>query len=651
MPTRVVILILSSAVVSTVLVASTVSALGVPPAAQAALSPSGNLNAPTPMAVPTAPDPASGAGNAQGSAAGAAIPNITFAHLPVYNAFDFLRAYLDNSTAPILTDAKPWDNSSLNFHEYQQPGGGTSYWDYWPATESWNSPNHLWRDDNGNWHNSSSETVKDSNGQDAVAYILVDRAGPGVMDKLWFAHDAVHAVFGLLNFVEPAELTDWGDLARLGNLRIEVDGRVAYDGPIIHWFDGSAQQVTPAVQQILMWRYRQFGSTGSILPIPYQTHIKISTYGGQDKPKWFMATGMTFPEGTRVKGYDSQSLAVDQMDSLAQNVLHPEEYLKSLPNQRSVDWALGASTPMVMAFQGEGTLAALQLKIPKQSDLKSIHLKVQYGDEVGIDLPLLAFFSEPGHVSVHHSTPIGLIESGDSYLLYSNLPMPYQNGMTIQMSSDSKAPTTLNVQTATTDQALDTQLRTLYDPGQQLPVYGPNYDLHIDGGGKLVGLVLQTSGSNTALVPRVRSKGKDEDPDKYVWPMGYLEGNLTLSDGAGNQRFYSGQEDWAEGGFYFNLGYTTVSGGGNRPFAGILRYKQADDGYATLFRYFNDLSTFPYKNGLDLSFGHGTWNNHFSVTYAATVFYYHQVPGMTATQLPASDQITVQEQAENSSPR
>jgi hypothetical protein len=337
------------------------------------------------------------------------------------------------------------------------------------------------------------------------------------------------------------------------------------------------------------------------------------------------------------------------MDDLAQNIMHPEDYVKTLPNPRSIDWTLSASNPMTLSFQGTGTVGAIQLKLPKQSDLTRLRLKVLYGDEVGIDLPLLAFFSEPGHVSLHHSTPIGLIQSADTYVFYSNLPMPYQKGMTIQVSSDSKTPVSMNVQLATLDQTFDTQLRALYDSGQQLQVFGPNYELHVNGTGKLVGLVLQTFGSDIANVPRIRSTGQDEDPDKRAWSMGYLEGNLTLSDGAGNQRFYSGQEDWAEGGFYFNIGFTSLSGGGNRPFAGILRYQHADDGYATLFRYFNDMSAFPFKNGLELSFGHGTWNNNFSVTYAATVLYYRQVPGMPAEQLPASDHITVQKQADGTS--
>jgi hypothetical protein len=168
---------------------------------------------------------------------------------------------------------------------------------------------------------------------------------------------------------------------------------------------------------------------------------------------------------------------------------------------------------------------------------------------------------------------------------------------------------------------------------------GPDFKVDIDGSGKLVGLVLATKDQQYDLVPRSKNKetGK-EDSDKRIWPMGYLEGNLTISDGQGNRRYYSGQEDWAEGGYYFDSGFTVPAGGANRPFAGVLRYRHGqNEGYATLFRYFNDASAFTFKDGLHLSFGHGTWRNNFPVTYGVTVYYYRSVPEMDATPLPSSD--------------
>ena len=60
----------------------------------------------------------------------------TVAHVPVYNSSDFLSGYLGNLTTPILFDGKPWDNGSTNMVQLQQPGEGTSYWDYWSEYDS-----------------------------------------------------------------------------------------------------------------------------------------------------------------------------------------------------------------------------------------------------------------------------------------------------------------------------------------------------------------------------------------------------------------------------------------------------------------------------------------------------------------------------------
>jgi hypothetical protein len=160
----------------------------------------------------------------------------------------------------------------------------------------------------------------------------------------------------------------------------------------------------------------------------------------------------------------------------------------------------------------------------------------------------------------------------------------------------------------------------------------------------MVGLVLVTKDQEFSKVPKIyRDRSGREDPATMAWGMGYLEGNLNLYDGRGNGRLYSGHEDWVDGGYYFNSGYTTPSGGGNRPFGGILRYREGDDGYATLFRYFNDLSAFRFKSDLHLMFGHGTWKNNFPVKYGATVYYYRQVTGGNAATLPASENVLASE--------
>lgn len=575
-----------------------------------------------------------------------ALAGLTIDQAPVYHSSDFLTGYLTNLTDPIITDGKPWDYGSTNTVQYRAPEGGTTYWDYWSEGEEWTTINHQWRDDQGKWHTFSKDTIKDSSGKSVTAYVLLDRQGPGVMDKLWFTQDPTQAFLSVLSQVnlfwsaDAPDVVEWGSLSKLGNLRIQVDDAIVYDGPIESWFSGDAQRLPESLKQILVWHYRQFGSDGNIIPIPYQKRLKISVYGGKGKPKWFMATGISWSPGMHVKPYRTDDLPIDRMTSQAENVRSPETFVDSLPNLQTFEFKVQAGDPSALSFQGAGAIAAIQFKLGKQYDPRALTLRVKYGTTVGIDLPLLAFFSEPDHLSFHRSTPIGVVDAGDAYLIYSNLPMPYQDDMSIELSTESPNPIPLTVKLSQLEMTFGTQLRVQYNLPERLEIYGPDYGVHVDGDGKLVGLVLITGDQQYDRIPKAKANETNQgEMDQRVWPMGYLEGNLTVTDGAGDQRSYSGQEDWAEGGYYFNAGYTTPTGGSNRPFGGILRYKGGPDGYATLFRYFNDLAAFRFKNGLNLAFGHGTYRNNFPVTYSTVVYYYLQVPGAPTTTLPASDQV------------
>lgn len=567
--------------------------------------------------------------------------------IPVYNAFDLTTGYLTNLTYPAIVDGTPWDFGSVNLTELNSPGGGTTYWDYWSEEIPWDSPNHGWRDDAGQWHPYATETILDSNGQAATAYVLLERRGPGVMDKLWFTHDPTNSFMGVLLqsslmfwSVDSPEVAEWGSLEKLGNLRIEVDGNIVYDGPIKDWFSGQAQSLPADLRRLMAWHYRQMGSDGNIIPIAYQDHLKVWTYGGKGKPKWFMATGMSLPPTTRVQPYTGRLDDLSDMDALAQTILAPEDDINVVGNRMDYNLDLGPGTPAVVNLGGSGTLASLQFRLPKKYDPRDLSLRVYYGKELGIDVPLLAFFSEPDQLFLHHSSPIGVIDDGDNYLFYSNMPMPYQNGISIELSTSSEEPVDVAAQLATLPQTWGTQLRAAYRAPEKLTVYGPDFQVNVPGNGKLVALTLVTGDQDYSQVPPVIDpKTGKEDNAKKIWPMGYLEGNLTLKDGAGNARYYSGQEDWAEGGYYFNSGYTTPPGGANMPFAGILRYQGGRNGFATLFRYFNDLSAFRFKDGLQLAFGHGTWNNNFPASYSATVLYYAEIGGSIPARLPASNYI------------
>jgi hypothetical protein len=150
------------------------------------------------------------------------------------------------------------------------------------------------------------------------------------------------------------------------------------------------------------------------------------------------------------------------MTRQAKYVLMPETFLETQDNQKSQQFSIAPNSAAVMQFSDSGTLTAIQIKIDKKYNPKNLQLTVKYGNEVGIDIPLIAFFGEPDHISLHRSSPIGIIEQGDSYLFYSNYPMPYQNGMTIEISADG-ANAALVLRTATMKESNNTQFRVLWN--------------------------------------------------------------------------------------------------------------------------------------------------------------------------------------------
>jgi hypothetical protein len=543
-------------------------------------------------------------------------------------AFDFLQDYLTNQTYPRIIEGTPWTNNTVNVTQLQEELGGVTYWDFFSEPENWDSPFYMWQDDAGNWRPYAKQTIRDAVGREFTAYELLDRMGPGAMDRLWFTQDAVWMLTTEQSrqdvgpIKNPADLSEWGNVGALGNLRIEVDDRILFDGAIIDWLSGKALRLSPEAAQILTWRHREFGSTGNILPVLYQKRLRVLTYGGTKKPKWFLATGVRFASDVKLAPF--AELPTDQIAKLARNVLQAENFIDSFDNVRAFDVIVQPNRPAMLQFNGAGTLAVFQFRIAKTDDPKTIGLRIKYNNVIAIDLPLIAFFGDQKFLTPHHSSPLGIVDTGNAYVFYCNLPLPYRDGMTIELTSNKSL--TIATRIATTPPSASTQLWVDYRPPAKLKMYGPDYQIKLPGDGKLVGIVLETEDQGLDQIPKIEIKPGVEDPVKRAWPMGYLEGNLTLTDGRGNARIFGGHEDWADGGFYFNRGYTEPPGGANRPFGGILRYKDGKDGYATIFRYFNDLAALRYRGGLLLSFGHGTWQNNFPVSYGTTIFYYRDAP-------------------------
>ena len=529
----------------------------------------------------------------------------------IKTAAEFLNDYLQNRSYSTIVEARPWSNTSLNVWQYSQPLGGVTLWDYFASKfgqgfeEDWSNARYGWRDDNGQWQPYRTEIIRDARGQEFVSYVIVDRHGSGVVDKMVFTMYSVGARPEDRN----PDLSEWGYLSRLGRIRIEVDEKIAYDVPIEEWFSGVALCLPPDLAKLFFWRYRDFGANGSIIPIPYLRQIKISVYGGVEKPKWFTFTGVTLPEGTPIQPLAGclDTSSRDRLTSLAPNITSPENHLDRLSQPietrdllpRPTGQAISVNnSPSRIALDGAGTITALQFRVPKKI-VSEINLRITYGTELAFDVPLMAFFSDQDRLVKHRSTPIGVVDDPadpNAYLFYCNYPLPYQNGIAIELTTRSQS-LPIRARYARSTAVTNTQFRVLHDDFRShamLPALGPDYVVTLPGHGKLVGVVLVTRDYRFDL-KTIPAPPPEQVQGTSVFPMGYMESNVTLKDGRGVLRVYSGLEDFADGGYDFDS--DKGPGAKNLPFAGVLAFswKPREQGYFTLFRYWNDLSAFRFR--------------------------------------------------------
>lgn len=567
-------------------------------------------------------------------------PTPTETSIPILTYDDLISDYFGNRTYSRIIESKPWINNS--FHRTLYEKNETSVWDFFYPRDrdDWESADYGWQDDEGVWR---SFTKGNIHGE--TSYIIVDRDGPGVVDKMIFTQHS----YKDRQDEDFEDLNDWGYLSKIGKLLIEVDNEKVYEGPIRQWFEGYAFGNNPEkdLLTLFFWKYKDMGSNGSTLPIPYQKHIKISVYGGEEKPKWFIITGATFPQETKIesfKGRLSDSI-INKINTNKENITHPENYINQYQTDEVVFY-VGDQSQKIQK-EDRGTIEALQFRIPKNYDVLQLKFKISYGYETGIDLPLLAFFGDQdkdpktGAVVTHHSTPMGIIDDPKDpqnyYLFYSNYPMPYQNGITIEVTTKS-LPVTIPAKIAFSDRTSNTRFLVRYDgylDHPKLVIGSEDYKINVSGNGKLVGFILATRDQQSRNIPSP-SPYPNQGAGRTVWPMAYLESNVNMSDSRkGTARILSGIEEIGETGYWANDAYTNPAGGGNRYFSGILgasferekgrEYDMREDSYVTFFRYYNDLSAFRFIDGLKISIQHGTWKNNFPVRYGATLFYYLEI--------------------------
>ncbi len=512
-------------------------------------------------------------------------------------------------------NARPWLNSTTNIAWHTTlPWGGVTYADRFYDERPWTSKEHLWQDDQGDWHEYEKRGDE---------YILVKRNGPGVVNRLWFSYDDASQLTDFQK-LDPRNYNymTWGNLDKLGFLKITIDGQVVFNRPITEYFSGKPFGIPDQIGELINWKVPEMGSVGSLLKLSYAKSVEISVYRGE-QPRFFAIDGLTFPLTTKVIPFTGRPTDYSKLATplLSRIIKNPDVYLNTV-GQKPESRLLKTNTKDgSIDFPGTGTIEAIQLKVPKHVDQGKLTLRIRYGSETAVSMPLIAFFGEKDRLSFHKSFPLSIIEDGDSILYVGNLPLPFDQGMALEVHHADGQRVDIAAQYVRSNRTVPSRLYVDFGSDEKLLANGPNYVRTVVGSGKVVGMVLTTKDQCQMCV---RREYFDNGIEVVFFPhqFGFLEGNVEIDTGKGTL-IHSSIEDFFNGGIYWNLFHQGVP---NQPYthhSGLLSGQW--DGakpFGTFYRYFHGTDGIEFTNALKVSMQHGVFNNNWPVTYALTIYYY-----------------------------
>lgn len=347
--------------------------------------------------------------------------------------------------------------------------------------------------------------------------------GPGVLTRFWMPH-----------------------LAAAGNTQIllTIDGQPtpilnAASGSLLGGTHGSGPQFRgPFVQTLI-------GGQVSYEPIPFQNSIRIENVPGSSA-NFYQWNYHRLPAGTTVASYNG-SLNAGQTSArnAAANVLNtpagtnPAGADATALRTPAVPLVVpaGGSVPLA-SLVGSGVVREINLNMgasTSDSQLNGLELRVRYdgSPDYAISAPVSHFFGVGNGRSAYKSLPLGVKDDG-SY--YSYWPMPYRNGVSIELHNTTGVPITTGASSVEFKPGAvpaDATYFHAHDFEQTTVAGQAEYEiLNITGSGHYVGNMLykRNSGSFT------------------------LEGDETIIvDGdVANAIRGTGLEDAYNGGYYYN---------------------------------------------------------------------------------------------------
>ncbi|MGD1240220.1 glycoside hydrolase family 172 protein [Mycobacterium seoulense] len=362
--------------------------------------------------------------------------------------------------------------------------------------------------------------------------VIAEDRGAGEVDSIWFTRDG-------------------GRVTRMGNVRVELDGRTVLDAPLQSVVDGALG--APFAWPLVANGAQSPGGVYIKVPMPYRQSMRISVTANLE---YYHVDYRQFSTAEGVTTFSPSDPALDVLATLRDaGTADPKPPAPSAArDKRIVELAAGAGVTIAEST-GPGSISALHLQLPQPTDqlLSGLRLQMEFDGQTTVDSPLGEFFGAGLGVDTVRSLMFAAIpEPGGSLSLSGWWPMPFAHEARLTLVN-------------TTDDAvagIDSEVTIAPDARWAPALAGgragyfaarshaaptiPGQDwLFADehGHGKFVGV------SHTIRGSRIKTGFSDAAP--Y-----FLEGaERVYTDGSASPQWYgTGTEDLYEGGWYFKDG-------------------------------------------------------------------------------------------------
>ncbi|KKC06686.1 DUF2961 domain-containing protein [Mycobacterium nebraskense] len=362
--------------------------------------------------------------------------------------------------------------------------------------------------------------------------VVAEDRGAGEVDSIWFTRDG-------------------GNVTRIGNIRVELDGRTVLEAPLQSVVDGGLG--APFEWPLVANAAQSPGGVYIKVPMPYRQSMRISVAANLE---YYHVDYRQFSTAEGVTTFSPSDPALDVLATLrAAGTADPKPAAPAAAHDnRIVELPAGAGVTIAEST-GPGSISALHLQLPEPTDqlLSGLRLQMEFDGRTMVDSPLGEFFGAGlGASSVRSLMFAAIPEPGGPLSLFAWWPMPFAHEarVTLVNTTDNLVP------------GIDSDVTTAPDAQWAAALAGgragyftarshaaptiPGQDwLFADeqGHGKFVGV------SHTIRGSRIRTAFSDAAP--Y-----FLEGaERVYTDGTGSPQWYgTGTEDLYEGGWYFKDG-------------------------------------------------------------------------------------------------